>query len=74
MFDRTLTKRIFLRINVICFYEHIVIFNIVFIVELVIDANVMRWSLIRRLLYNVLLNIIKTFFIIILITRHNFSN
>lgn len=68
------TERISLSMGQVCSHESTVILGFLTIIGLVIGASAMGWSLTGQLLCNVPPSIIESFFMLILITGHNFGD
>lgn len=70
----SLSSRISLAVGRFCAHELTVLVGVMVIIGLVTGSSVMRWSTTGQLLSNIPSSIIESFFMIILITGHNFAD
>ncbi|VEU22718.1 DEKNAAC103786 [Brettanomyces naardenensis] len=67
-------QRISVSMNVICGNEFMTLVGLIFVVGLIIGASAMKWSTTGQLLCNIPPSIVESFFMIILLTGHNYTD
>jgi low-affinity ferrous iron transport protein len=72
--NASLTYRVSTTMGRICAHELMVLAGVLTTVGLVIGSSVMRWSTTGQLISNIPPSIIESFFMMILITGHNYGN
>ncbi|WPH03155.1 Hypothetical protein R9X50_00603100 [Acrodontium crateriforme] len=73
MNNNTLTYRVSTAMNRVCAHEITVVIGFLFVLGLLCGSSAMGWNTTGQLLSNVPPSIVESFFMIILITGHNFS-
>ena len=72
--DNSLSCRISVAVGNVCSHEMTVVLGAVLVVGLVVGASAMGWSVTGQLLCNVPPSIVKSFYMMILITGHNIAD
>ena len=72
--DKSLSYKASMAVGRVCAHELMVVLCLFIIAGLITGSSVMRWNTIGQLISNVPPSIIETFFMIILITAHNYAD